>query len=334
MSLRSWRRSRRDLLGQIENLTNANRQVPDAETEEELVRLRLEAVGQLDRTPGFASWPPVVPDRFPGVVSPPEVTRDGLTLDSVRSGIFRHGSLLVRGLIGPDRVQRLVEDIDRAFAGYEARVAGAPISKTEPWFVPFNPPVDDGEREWCRRAAGVFAVDSPRGLFDVVETFEEVGIGPLVQEFLGERPALLGKKWTLRRVEPGGDGDWHQDGSFMGADIRSINIWIALTKCGEDQDAVGMDIVSKRLDRIVETGTDGARLEWTVGPGMAERVSDGTIMRPVFEPGDALIFDHLFLHRTESHPGTTRDRYAIEAWFAAPSGYIRKRERDDVPMVY
>ena len=120
----------------------------------------------------------------------------------------------------------------------------------------------------------------------------------------------------------------------MGDDIRSINVWIALTRCGHGQDAPGLDVVSRRLDRIVETGTDGARLDWTVGHGMAERVADGRLLRPVFEPGDALIFDHMYLHRTQSDGGTTRDRYAVEAWFAAPSGYTRPRARDDVPMVY
>jgi Phytanoyl-CoA dioxygenase (PhyH) len=330
MSLRFRRRSSRDPLAEIDALSSANRSRRRPKLEERLVRLRLDAVPELDHAPPVGSWPPDVEDLFPTAVSPPEVSRDDLTLDALRSGIFRHGALLVRGLIGPARVQQLVDDIDQAFAGYEARVAGAPASKTAPWFVPFDPPIEDAERTWCSEAGGVLAVDSPRGLFDLVETFEEAGIGRLVDGFFGERPTLLAKKWTLRKVAPKTDGDWHQDGSFMGEDIRSINVWIALTKCGAGQDAPGMDIVSRRLDRVVDTGTDGARFDWTVGPGMTERVAEGRVVRPVFEPGDALIFDHLFLHRTESHPEANRDRYAIEAWFAPPSTY----PKDEVPIVY
>jgi hypothetical protein len=45
------------------------------------------------------------------------------------------------------------------------------------------------------------------------------------------------------------------------------------------------------------------------------------IESPVFGPGDAVFFDHLFLHRTEGHLGLTKNRYAIESWFFAPSTY-------------
>ena len=39
-------------------------------------------------------------------------------------------------------------------------------------------------------------------------------------------------------------------------------------------------------------------------------------MRPVFAPGDALLFDELLLHRTAA-AARTQDRYAIESWFFA-----------------
>jgi hypothetical protein len=105
----------------------------------------------------------------------------------------------------------------------------------------------------------------------------------------------------------------------MGEDIRSLDVWIALSECGED--APGLDLVGRRLDHVVETGTDGAVFDWTVGPGMVERVAQGTLVRPVFRPGDTMFFDHLCLHRTGAHPGMTLPRYALEAWFAAPSSY-------------
>src|SRR5215831_13845462 len=134
MSLRSWRRSRRDPLAEIDALSSANRSQPSARRERRLVQLRLEAVPELDHSPPVGSWPPDVEDLFAGAVTPPEVSRDELTVDALRSGVFRHGALLVRGLIRPARVQQLVEDIDHAFAGYEAGASGAPPSRTAPWF--------------------------------------------------------------------------------------------------------------------------------------------------------------------------------------------------------
>ena len=38
----------------------------------------------------------------------------------------------------------------------------------------------------------------------------------------------------------------------MGTDIRSVNLWMALSHCGDE--APGLDIVPRRLDHIVETG--------------------------------------------------------------------------------
>jgi hypothetical protein len=312
-----------DSLGEITKLTAANRVERDSELERQLIRLRLAALDQIDLSNAPPRWPPTVPDLFPDAGWPPEVPAVELTLEKLQSGIFRHGCLLVRGLIDPSRVDQLIHDVDRTFDGfhawYEAYQRREPTPET-PWYVPHDQ-VPDHHRVWCLDAGGVLAVESPRGLFDIVEAFEDAGLAPILTEFLGGRPALLARKWHLRRVPAGITADWHQDGAFMGSGIRTVNVWVALSPCGEGHDAPGLNIVARRLEEVVETGTDGARLNWSVGPGMAERVANGRIVSPTFEPGDALLFDHLLLHRTDQRPGTVRDRYAVEAWFAAPSNY-------------
>ena len=66
-----------------------------------------------------------------------------------------------------------------------------------------------------------------------------------------------------------------------------------------------MDVVPVRLEQIVETGTDGANFDWSVSPTVVEGVAGDTgVVRPIFEAGDALLFDHMFLHRTASGPKT------------------------------
>ncbi len=45
------------------------------------------------------------------------------------------------------------------------------------------------------------------------------------------------------------------------------------------------------------------------------------IKRPIFEPGDALFFDELFLHATGSDPSMPNPRFAIESWFFGGSGF-------------
>ena len=44
-------------------------------------------------------------------------------------------------------------------------------------------------------------------------------------------------------------------------------------------------------------------------------------MRPIFEPGDALFFDELFLHQTGSDPSMPNPRFAIESWFFGASAF-------------
>lgn len=329
------------VLEAIELLTIANRVRRDSEIECQLVKLRAEARRHLDFSRESAPWPPVVDDLFPNAVGPPEISRDELTPDTLRSGILHHGCLLVRGLVGEKRVHQLIEDIDRAFAAHDAHIDGTQGS-TAPWYVPFEPgdlfPDGFPQRQFVRDAGGVLAADSPPTLFDIIETFEDVGIGELITAYLGEPPMLLAGKWTLRRVSPSErprtdwdpeEGpDWHQDGAFMGADVRSVDVWLSLSHCGLD--APGLDIVARRFDGIVATGTDGAHFDWSAGHAMVEAVARGAIVRPIFSPGDALLFDHLLLHRTAIEPTMTKDRYAIEAWFAAPSAY----PDDQVPIAY
>jgi hypothetical protein len=69
-----------------------------------------------------------------------------------------------------------------------------------------------------------------------------------------------------------------------------------------------------------------------VSPSLAEEAAGGAggILRPEFSPGDALLFDHLFLHRTGVSSGMTRQRWAIETWFFAPSSY----PDGQIPLAY
>ena len=300
-------------------LTRANRSNRDARVEEQLLELRYQAYARASHPSEPPFQPDAVDDVFPDTVIP-EIDAASLTTDRVRSAILNHGSIIVRGLVDQVGVDLLVDDIDKAFEAYDAYREEREIPDQAAWFQPFKYEKTFIEREFRRKAGGVLAVDSPRALFDVVEVFEEAGVGDLVRQYFSEPAALLAKKWTLRRTShKAGASDWHQDGSFMGRDIRSLDVWVALSHCGDD--APGIDVVGRRLDDIVERGTEGAHLKWTVGPGVVERVAEGKIVRPIFEPGDALIFDHMNLHCTAIDPTMTRDRYAIEAWFFAPSTY-------------
>ena len=316
----------------IDLLSTVNRTHRNATIERRLVQMRHSGFAALDRSSESEDWPPAVPDLFAGGGRPPEVQGAELTAETLGSGILRHGCLLVRGLVPPSRVAPLVYAIDKTLESYDAHREGSPLSETAPWFVPFK--ADAGYsvgygRQWVRDGGGAWTVDSPRALFELVETFESLGVDRALTEYLGERPALSVKKCTLRRVPTDTSADWHQDGAFLGAGIRTVNVWLSLSHCGDD--APGLDLVPRRVDHIVDTGSHGAQFDWSVGPELVERVAeDAGIVRPIFEPGDALLFDDFFLHQTGVSPGMTQERYAIESWFFAPSTY----PDDQIPILF
>jgi hypothetical protein len=321
------------LLDAVDALTEANRLRRDPDVERRLVQLRHEAYWDLQRSAGASSWPVVMPGAALVTTGPPVVSPEDLSPELLSTGILKHGCLHVRRLVPEERVRLLVDGIDRALAGFDAHAAGASADETTPWFEPFKPRPNYSvgvKRTWVRDSGGVWTADSPRVLADLVDTIEAVGLGQAIIAYFGERPVMSVNKCTLRRVglDPS-NANWHQDGAFLGNGIRSVNVWLSLSHCGRD--APGLDIVPRRLDGVVETGTEGAIFPWAVGPGVVDRVSGETpSCRPVFEPGDVLLFDDLFLHRTAVDPSMTRDRYAIETWFFAPSAY----PDGQIPLVF
>ncbi len=240
---------------------------------------------------------------------------------------------MIRGLIEEEEVTRLVAEIDCA---YEARDAlSSDESAVSDYFEPFvpDPRFDlafDRAIVGSGGAGGLWGVDSPPVMLDVLDAFERTGLQRVAADYLGEHPAISVNKCLLRKVSPtvfeasekerGPNlSAWHQDGAFMGG-VRALNVWLSLSRCGDV--APGMDIVPSRIDQIVETGSEGAVFEWSVSQTVAEEAAgDVGVLRPIFEPGDVLLFDELFLHATAAEPGMPGMRYAVECWFFGPSGF-------------
>src|SRR5262245_6264661 len=311
------------LLEAIDALVDANRMRRDPSIESRLVRLRRAAFAELDR-----SRKPAAPalDVEPAAVDdlPPRTPAE-LSSHVLREGILRHGAVWVRGLVPPALVARLRDAIDRSFDAYDATVANQALPDTVAWFDPLDNIKDpDFARDWRRQANAVLAADSPRGLFEFLQIVHDVGIARLLTEFFGERPTLAAEKCTMFRVsakEPRMRvADWHQDGAFLGDGIRTINCWFALTRCGRD--APGMDIMPRRIDRILPLGEEGCHFHWTVSPTTVARTFPGVRpWRPEFQEGDVLLFDEFAVHRTAAEEEMPNIRYAIESWFFAPSAY-------------
>lgn len=311
-----------ELLAGIRHLVAVNRGERTLAVERQLLRLRhLAGVRLLDRAPADPQFPPPAFDQLPQFGGElPEIPAAQLTPELVRAGILRDGCLLVRGLVDRDEALRLAMGIDRSFDEREHHDAGEPVAKgfyeefvQHPRFDPYL------GRPWIKMGGGVYAADSPVLSFEMVDVLQRSGVPQLVSGYLGETAVISVHKTTLRRAEPTVPGTWHQDGKFMGS-VRSLNLWLSLSHCGDD--APGLDIVPRRLDRHVTTQTEEATLDTQVSQTKAEEAAgERGILRPSFKPGDALLFDELFLHKTASERSMTRPRFAIEIWFFGTSGF-------------
>ena len=310
----------------IRFLTEVNRRLHSSAIEILLVNLRHDSFFHHVPTSSLASWPPHPDDLYADQPGIPEIDRQDFNATNVASGVFNHGSIIVRNMLTKDQVSLMRNSIIETYAQHDKAMAGAPETETAPWFVPFNPAPREGTeaiigRDWFRQSGAELAADSPRGLFNLINCLQDAGITDMVTEYLGERPALSVRKTSLRQVPHNQTvTGWHQDGAFLGQGIRTVNVWIALTDCGVD--APSMDMVPRRLTDIVPIGTEGALMSWTVSQILVEDAAGDTPpVRLQFREGDAIIFDEMNLHRTSSSADFLRDRFAIEAWFFAPSCY-------------
>ncbi len=310
-----------ELLAEIDRLSALNRAERQPDAERRLLHLRnLAGIRHLESANGGGGRPDPDFVAYQGAADLPETSPGQLTAELLRAGILTHGCVLVRGLVPRVDAINLAEKIDTAFDERERHDAGLPHDNG--YYAEFEPDPRHGEhlgRHWIKSGGGVLAVDSPLLSFEMLDLFDRASLPELVHSYLREPLLITAQKTTLRKAEPTVSGAWHQDGKFMG-EVNALNLWLSLSHCGDD--APGLDLVPRRLDYHVATATDDAMFDHMVSQRMAEQAAgDVPILRPIFEPGDALLFDDLFLHKTGSEPSMPKPRFAIENWFFGASGF-------------
>lgn len=305
------------LRAEIDELSEANRADPDPDRERAILRARhLAGIRFVDEAPTAPRFPDAGGVDVPAGSPLPEFRLEDLTPELLRAAILRDGCALVRGLIPRELALGLADGIETAYARREAKEAGE--SSDDAFYDEFDE-ISDMERGWIKMSGGLPGGDSPTLMFRFMEALRDRGIDRLVSGYLGEPALISAHKTTMRKAEPSVSGAWHQDGFFMGP-VRSLNLWLSLSRCGDE--APGLDMLPRRLDQYIATGTEGAELNWTISQAEVEEAGAGTpVIRPIFEPGDALFFDELFLHKTGSDPSMPNPRFGIENWFLGGSAF-------------
>jgi hypothetical protein len=244
----------------------------------------------------------------------PEIGRAALSAQAVARAIESHGALIVRNFVARDVAMDLDASVRATFAEMDK-----PETERDPrWFAPKK---GGGELQMARMTAQTsecaLMVDCPDTFARVRAAYRDNGATDVLTAYLGGDPLLSRFKATLRRTRPSQDltDYWHQDGAFIGADMRVLNIWLALTECGER--AASVEVAGKRFDSVIECDYGVA-----VSAEKAKSLAAHTFT-PIFKPGDALMFDHLCLHRASRNPNYSEERRALEMWFFDPKSYPR-----------
>lgn len=307
------------LLEAVDLLAAADRDRHDPALEVHLVDLRRRAAEVHDAGPGRTPWPPAYDDPFPEVVGRlPEVDPSGLTPDVLGGAVRHHGSLVVRGLFRPEQVERGLEVIREAG---RRRDADLPPGEGDVWYTPMETgrPMDKAYRRMVAGQGGTWMADSPAATARILDDLRHAGAIDAIAGHFGERPYFSLQKSTLRHSPPVHNfAGWHQDGSFLGPEVRAMNVWVALSACGGDHLAPALEIVPRRVDSLLDT--DGGLGSASISDAsVLEAAGDTPPVTPEFLPGDALLFDERLVHRTHLFPEMTEDRYALECWFFAGS---------------
>jgi hypothetical protein len=322
-------------------LAAANRDQRDPRIEMRLLELRHLAAARMEVGAARPDWPPVYADPFPDVVGTlPEISAHELSTEVLGGAVSHHGCLIVRGVFDADQVARSVEAIERTHLRYRGELEAAlgegeelpvdfpghPVDLSEPlddaWYHPLelpDVPSTDGLRQMVARQGGTWLGDSPSSAAVVLDGLRSAGVTDAIAGHLGETPVFSLQKSTLRRSLPKYNlVAWHQDGSFLDADVRTMNVWVALSPCGGDRPSPGIELLPRRLHEVLPV--DGVMTPHSISYDLVDELAaDMPTIVPVMDPGDAMIFDERLLHRTHLTQEMTEIRYALECWFFAPS---------------
>ena len=212
------------------------------------------------------------------------------------------GAAIVRGFLSDQDFSRIAEMAGNAFAFLEG--GGGDTSLRETW-------ISVGTI-WLTNFEHCVAPELARDLVTLLsrEANRTLGLSYLVVKMCSIRRLTDWQRVLQWHTDYHGGGTQPYDPLF--------NIWLPLTAVGREQPSVELVRGSHRRMRelpLSETGvyTD----EW-----VAEHFPPTDRIAPELAPGDALIFDHLTLHRTQPLDRETVSRMSIECRVTRHPAYL------------
>jgi ectoine hydroxylase-related dioxygenase (phytanoyl-CoA dioxygenase family) len=207
----------------------------------------------------------------------------------------------IRGSLSDDDFGRIAEMAGNAFAFLDG--GGGDASLRETW-------ISVGTI-WLTNFEHCVAPELARDLVALLsrEANRTLGLSHLVVNMCSIRQLTDWQKGLQWHTDYHGGGTHPYDPLF--------NIWLPLTAVGREQPSVELVRGSHRRMRELPSETGVYTDEW-----VAEHFPPTDRIAPELAPGDALIFDHLTLHRTQPLDRETVSRMSIECRVTRHPAYL------------
>jgi ectoine hydroxylase-related dioxygenase (phytanoyl-CoA dioxygenase family) len=212
------------------------------------------------------------------------------------------GAAIVRGFLSDQEFGRTAEMAGNAFAFLDG--GGGDATLRETW-------ISVGTI-WLTNLEHCVAPELARELLTLLsrEATRTLGLSHLVVNMCSIRRLT---DWHKRL-------EWHTDYHGGGTHPYDplFNIWLPLTAVGREQPSVELVRGSHRRMRELPPSETGVHTDAWV----AEHFPPTDRIAPELAPGDALIFDHLTLHRTQPLDRELVSRMSIECRVTRHPGYL------------
>ena len=315
-------RSSGELFEEIDELTARNLESRDPELERRIRHLRhLAGMRLLDEAPAD---PITCPPPREALKSSRSCRRCRRRSSTRRSFCGRRsstgGCLLVRG---PDAARRGASPRRRDRPRLRGP-QGAPGGRTPPpgYYEEIAPEPGFSviEPRSGSRTGGACSPSTPRGAVRLPQRLREGRPAEVIADYLGERPALSARSPPCASRPPTCPANGTRTARFLG-DVRAHERLALAVSLRRRRPGTRPRSPAASIDFVAR----GARMRSSTGPpprSVAEEAAgERGSMRPIFEPGDALLFDDLFLHQTAADPRCRtplRDRELVLRALALP----------------
>jgi hypothetical protein len=149
--------------------------------------------------------------------------------------------------------------------------------------------------------------------------YANTGVLDLAESYLGEEPVSMLQRILVKRNRESHGLNWHQDAAFFRGRCGALAVWTALTACGDL--CPGISWIPRRFETVFDPNHLAYENSERCISVAGQQEREVGVTSPTLEPGDAIVFDEMTLHRTSARRWQVPSRDVAITWFFAPSRF-------------